>query len=239
MELIIGIVSSVAAALLIFLGRWLWSKHLVLTYAVLRSGIVKVFQNADAAEEDIEKEALHSQVIKYLGVYNTTLLGRPVFNETLLYRTLSKRSSDNYPEMEFMHISADSLWAKSRADEIGFPMDTITEGLRKSESCLRQVVLHLRIPGEKVHLRHHDSVLRFRILMLSDILYLNMYLPGRSMLGRQSPSFKIRRGAELFSVVEAYYNSIQEHASREHDFLKDEEARGAKKAEPTDSPDCL
>lgn len=239
MGLIIGIVSSVAAAFLILLGRWLWSKHLALTYAVFRSGIIKVFPNADAAEDDIEKEAFHSEVIKYLGVYNTTLLGRPVFNETLLYRILSKRSSDNYPEMEFMHISADSLWAKSRADEICFPMDTITEGLRKSESCLRQVVLCLHFPKENVHLRYHDSVLRFRILMLSDVLYLNLYLSGRSMLGRQSPSFKIRRGTELFSVMEAYYDSIQKHASREHDFLRNEEAKRAKNTEPMDSPECL
>lgn len=179
------------------------------------SGIIKVFNNADSAEQDIEREADSSEFIKYLGSYNTTLLGRTVFNETLLYKLLSKRNADNYPDIEFIHISPDSKWASIRAAEISFPLEATKEGVTKNDSCLWHIIDHLGIPTEKVHLRHHDSPLRFRLLILPNVMYLNMYLPLHGTVGRANKAFKIRKDTELFAGMEAYYSSVRDHASYE------------------------
>ncbi|MBM4043743.1 MAG: hypothetical protein FJ279_01390 [Planctomycetes bacterium] len=170
------------------------------------------YTDADAATEDIKKEALRSKRIRYVSTYNTAFLAERYPDQTLLYKILKERNTTaTAPEIKFLHLSPESRFTEIRAAELDDPPQYIRDGVIHALRTVRVVLQKLNLPATTVQVRHYDFLPIFRIVLFDGCAFIGFHKKGR--MARLSPMLHVRADSELYGAFSRYFDTLWDHFS--------------------------
>lgn len=227
-NIIASVIGGLVVATVAAIWVWLYRRHLLARVQGIRQiygDTLATYENAREAIQDIEREAVLSKHIRYIGDYNTTFLAERYPQETLLYRILEQRKIKKQQEIlvQFLHLSPSSDFLEIRARELNYPAKDIRDGLLTAFNNVRTTLSMLNLPKELVQVRHYDFQVIFRVILLDRCAFIGFYKVGR--MGGFSPVVKVSRDSEFYQAISRYFDVLWNHLSHpaEEDTVQTEE----------------
>lgn len=231
-NILASVIGGVIVAVLATIWAWLYRTRLLARVHGIRQiygEILATYQSAHQALADIEREAVKSTHIKYIGDFNTTFLAELHSRETLLYRILQQRQIKEQQQtlVQFLHLSPKSDFLEIRARELNYLTRDIQHELFAAFRSVRTTSAMLQLPKEFIQVRHYNFQVVFRIILLDQCAFIGFYKVGR--MGGDSPVIKVSRDSELYQAVARYFDVLWNHLS--HPAEEDVADMGTQEAE--------
>lgn len=212
-QLIVGLVVTALTSIVV----WLYRKNLLRKVQGVRQiygDTFSVFRSDRDAHQDIYLECLRSTRIRFVGIGNYTFLKSPYPSETLLFRVLTERvvRKQEPLSVQFLHLSPTSRFLEIRAKEVNYQADEIRRDIVSSLRFSQEITRQLRLPNETVQIRHYDSQVLLRAVILDQCCFVGFYKLGR--MGGFSPLVKVKCESELGMLAIRYFETLWLYFSR-------------------------
>ncbi|MEU9114107.1 helix-turn-helix domain-containing protein [Streptomyces sp. NPDC048483] len=143
--------------------------------------IVRVYSTQAAAAEDIQQLALSAKQLDILAVRGLGLIG---LNDSLLRSSLIRPAGQKAPRLRVLLLDPESAALAVRATEIGESVESLTEGVKLTETRLRELsgACDLQVYRYKMHPT-------WRIIRLDGTMFVSAFDPGWE--GHESATYKV------------------------------------------------
>ena len=201
MEILFSIIGSVIATFILsvigFLRKWIPFRFFA---PVTDVGVEKIFKNQKSAIPSIIKDLEKSKFIRVLAMKGETF-SKPNKDENPFYDIICTKNI----EQKYLVSSINNPYLEKRGEELG--------DIENMESC---VILSVRnfLSIQKKHndeifkIRLHEEVVRFRIILLENYLYLSFQEIGKT--GKSTSILKIKKGSPMYVNFSSLFDDLWE-----------------------------
>jgi len=201
MEILFSVIGSVIATFVLsvigFLRKWIPFRFFA---PVTDVGVEKVFKNQKSATPSIIKDLEKSKFIRVLAMKGETF-SNPNEDENPFYDIIRRKNI----EQKYLVSSINNPYLEKRGVELG--------DLENMESC---VILSVRnflsiqknIVIKNFKIRLHEEVVRFRIILLENYLYLSFQEIGKA--GKNTSILKIKKGSSMYVNFSSLFDDLWE-----------------------------
>ena len=187
----VGVVSSIIGKYVVEGIKSLWF------YRQYESmGLEKVFANQEKAKESIIKESKKSKKLYVLAVKADSFS-----NPKEMFYSIAKNT--NISKQCFLVSNPTNPYIKTRAIELDSP--DLAKSVEFSIENLKGIQ-----KSKNTHLmyRLHEEVVRFRIILFDDYLYLSFQKVN--VKGQESRILKIKKDSDMYETYSTYFNDLWE-----------------------------
>ena len=186
--LLIGVTSSLIARYVVIGIKSLWF------YRQYKSiGLEKTFDNQEKAKSDILHEADKSKKMDVFTVKADSFSGpNQMFNPIAINNNIQQRFLVSDPTNPYVNVRARELKTPNLAKSIELSIDNLNE-LQKS------------IPPYLI-CKLHKEVVRFRIYLFDDYLYLSFQ--KTDVKGKDAQILKIKKGSDMYETYSTYFDDL-------------------------------
>lgn len=187
---LIGIASSLASTYIFcFLG--LFQRIVPPKY---RKSFDREYKNQKKALRSIKRDAKSSKTLRVLAMKGDTFSNPGEAGEL---HNLLHSGPDN---QKYLISSPDNPYVETRAKEL--KNNNLKMGIKNSICCFEDEVSK----NSNIELRQHHEILRFRLIIFDDSLYLSFQ--STNARGRLSPMQRYIKPSSGYSALEAYFEDL-------------------------------
>ncbi|MGE5342904.1 MAG: hypothetical protein ACM3SY_15630 [Candidatus Omnitrophota bacterium] len=158
-------------------------------------GIVKIFKNQDRASKSIVKDFKKSQFLKLLAMKGDS------FSNPKRENPLREIIINSEIKQQYLISSPDNPYLIKRGKELKMDMKHCVQlSLENFKTKQKQ--------NTNIEFRIHNTVVRFRIILLSEFLYLSFQ--EVNIPGRESPILKINNDSPIYKCFYSLFEDLWE-----------------------------
>ena len=201
MEILFSVIGSVIATFVLsvigFLRKWVPFRFFA---PVTDVGVEKIFKNQKSATPSIIKDLEKSKFIRVLAMKGETF-SSPNEDENPFYDIIRTKNI----EQKYLVSSINNPYLEKRGKELG--------DLENMESCVNLSVrnflsIQKKHSDENFKIRLHKEVVRFRIILLENYLYLSFQEVGKP--GKSTSILKIKKGSPMYVNFSSLFDDLWE-----------------------------
>ena len=201
MELVISILGSIIGTYVLsiigFLRKWFPFRFVT---TITDIGVVKIFKNQESATPSVIKDLEKSKFIRVLTMKGETF-SNPKADENPFYNIIRTKNI----EQKYLVSSIDNPYLKKRSKEHA--------DLENMESSVLLSIKNFYSIRKKhsennFQIRLHEEIVRFRIIILEDYLYLSFQEVGKA--GKNTSMLKIRNGNPMYANFSSLFDDLWE-----------------------------
>ena len=201
MEILISVLGSVLGTYILsiigFLRKWLPFRFVA---TITDVGVVKIFKNQAKATPFIIKDLGNSKFIRVLTMKGETF-SNPNADENPFYNIICTKNI----EQKYLVSSINNPYLKKRSEELA--------DLENMESCVQLSIknffsIQKKHSKKNFQIRLHEEIVRFRIILLEDFLYLSFQEVGKA--GKNTSMLKIKSGTSIYANFSSLFDDLWE-----------------------------
>ena len=183
---VVGVIASILGNYLLYLSAWKPFKDF------RKTGVLRIFKNQESATKSMLKDIETSSVLRVLA-----MKGESFSNH--LKEELSTHLYNASIEQRYLISSCDNAYLQTRNKELGVDMsDAIKQSIKNFQKA--------QVKNKNIEMKLHKEVVRFRIILLDNSLYLSFQETG--MPGRKSPVLKIDKDSAMYQNFSTLFTDL-------------------------------